>query len=93
MLEGDFNVLKQAKNIADYNPLVPVFKFIGGVIGLILSILWVVHLSIFLLPEVPVNNFLNEYLILWGYKFTQIHHLESMDSFLRADSFLFCLRA
>lgn len=44
-----------------YNPLVPWFKLILSVFGGLLSLLWVIHIILYVLFDPPLNNFLNEY--------------------------------
>jgi LMBR1 domain-containing protein 1 len=45
-----------------YNPLVPYFKLIMGVVSIILSAAWLIHIIIYMLVSPPVYPFLNSYL-------------------------------
>jgi LMBR1 domain-containing protein 1 len=45
-----------------YNPLVPYMKLAGGIISILLSAVWIVHIIIFMLFNPPIHPFINEYL-------------------------------
>lgn len=42
------------------NPLVYIMKLVMGLFGIGLSISWLLHIIIFMLPAVPINPFLNQ---------------------------------
>ena len=45
-----------------YNPLVPYMKLAAGLVGVLLSVVWVLHIIIFMLFSPPLHPFLNTYL-------------------------------
>jgi LMBR1 domain-containing protein 1 len=45
-----------------YNPLVPYFKLVGGVLGAFMSVLWIIQIIIYMLFNPPLHPFLNQYL-------------------------------
>ena len=45
-----------------YNPLVPYMKLVGGALGAMLTLVWLVHIVIFMLFSPPLHPFLNTYL-------------------------------
>jgi len=45
-----------------YNPLVPYMKLVGGALGALLTLVWLVHIVIFMLFSPPLHPFLNTYL-------------------------------
>lgn len=47
---------------AHYNPLVPFAKLVGGVISIVLSLAWLLHIILYLLFNPPIFGFLNIYL-------------------------------
>mmetsp|Transcript_20192 Transcript_20192/g.42289 ORF Transcript_20192/g.42289 Transcript_20192/m.42289 type:complete len:528 (+) Transcript_20192:60-1643(+) len=62
LLESDVEDLKLChENYHKYNPLVPYFKLLFGIVSLILSLLWIVQICIFILPNPPLTPFLNDY--------------------------------
>jgi len=63
LLQKDIEILKQLKNLNQINPLIPFFKLVAGIFCLCFSLLWVIHIAIFVLPNPPLNDFLNTYFI------------------------------
>ncbi|GMI32230.1 hypothetical protein TeGR_g10311, partial [Tetraparma gracilis] len=62
MLETDVEELKLChENYHKYNPLVPIFKLLMGLVALILSLLWVIQICLYILPDPPITPFLNDY--------------------------------
>jgi LMBR1 domain-containing protein 1 len=59
MLKTDIDIYKRVLKLRDENPLIPIGKLIIGVFGLIISIMWLVHIALFMLPDPPVDEFLN----------------------------------
>lgn len=49
------------ENYKEYNPLVPFFSLILGLCFVILSVTWLIQISIFVLPKKPIHPFLNTY--------------------------------
>jgi len=45
-----------------YNPLLPYFSLIGGILSIILSLVWIIQIAINVLPNTPLHPFLNDYL-------------------------------
>ncbi|KAL9183464.1 hypothetical protein ACHAXT_004320 [Thalassiosira profunda] len=48
-------------NYKNYNPLIPIGCLLGGICAFILSIFWVLHIILYMLPKSPVTPFLNSY--------------------------------
>ena len=64
VLERDKDELMACKNILkEYNPLKPYFKLIVGCFYGLVSLLWIIHIFIFLLVKPRASIFLNEFLI------------------------------
>lgn len=66
LLEGDVDDFKNcSSNYQNYNPLIPYFALILGVIAFIVSIFWVLHIILYVIPKStsgnPVTPFLNSY--------------------------------
>lgn len=45
-----------------YNPLVPYFKLVLGVISILISIVWLIQIIVYMLFTPPLHPFLNTYL-------------------------------
>jgi len=45
------------------NPLVPIFKLIAGILSIGISLSWLIHIGVFILPPQPVNQFLNTFFL------------------------------
>ena len=45
-----------------YNPFVPYMKLIGGIFSIILSLIWIIHIIIYMLFNPPLHPFINTYL-------------------------------
>ena len=43
-----------------YNPLVPYMKLVAGVVSVLLSAVWVIHIVIYMLFSPPLHPFLNQ---------------------------------
>lgn len=64
VLEKDHADLKLCQGpTADFTPLIPYAKLLGGILGGAISLLWFLHIVLFMLVEPPVTPFLNEYFI------------------------------
>lgn len=48
-------------NYKNYNPLIPIGCLLGGICSFILSLFWVLHIILYMLPKHPVTPFLNSY--------------------------------
>ena len=44
-----------------YNPLIPFFKLLAGLLSGVLTILWLLQICLYMLPPEPVTPFLNDY--------------------------------
>lgn len=62
-LKKDVEVLKVAYELKGGNPIWYVFKLVLGLCSLVLSVTWIIHIGIFVLPRVPVHPFLNDFFI------------------------------
>lgn len=64
ILEKDVEALQACKNfLKEYNPLIPYFKLIGGIFFGCISLLWLLHIILYILTSPPASKFLNSYLI------------------------------
>jgi len=62
LLEEDVEDLQNcSSNYAKYNPLVPYFSLLGGILAIVISITWVVQVCVYVLPKTPYHPFLNNY--------------------------------
>lgn len=48
-------------NYKNYNPLIPIGCLLGGICSFIISLFWVLHIILYMLPKTPVTPFLNSY--------------------------------
>jgi len=64
-LKQDFQVLNMAYKLKNGkgNPLAPIIKLILGILSIGISISWLIHIGVFILPPVPANQFLNQFFI------------------------------
>lgn len=62
-LKKDYQILYIAHQLKGGNPLVYIFKGFLGCIFICLSILWFIHIAIFVLPRKPYHPFLNEFFV------------------------------
>jgi len=61
VLERDLDYLRECKTIGEnYNPLIPLGNLLGGLLGILISILWIAQIIMFTQNEV---GFLNNYLM------------------------------
>jgi len=64
LLDEDAEELKAcAANYEGYNPLMPWLSLFGGILAFVISIAWIVHISIFMLPVKPIHPLLNSFFI------------------------------
>ena len=63
LLETDYDKFRAAKDIANYNPLYPIFLLLAGIISACITILWVLHVIVFMFFYPPQSQFLNNYFI------------------------------
>ena len=49
------------ENYKNYNPLIPIGCLLGGICAFIISLFWVLHIILYMLPNTPVTPFLNTY--------------------------------
>lgn len=50
-----------SENYKNYNPLIPIGCLIGGILAFIISMFWVLHIILYMLPAEPVTPFLNSF--------------------------------
>jgi len=62
-LKQDVDLLQACKDLRNTNPIWYFLKLVMGIIGIILSITWVIHIIIFILPPRPYYPFLNNFFI------------------------------
>lgn len=63
LLEQDQEELKACQEVSKgYNPLIPFVKLFFGIITLLISLLWVIHIIVYMLVSPPADLFLNKYL-------------------------------
>jgi hypothetical protein len=63
LLEEDFDVWKQEKDYSENSIMMPFVFLILGVLGAMISTLWVIHVLVFMFFYPPQSNFLNDYFI------------------------------
>lgn len=64
ILEEDVEELKWCHELYHkYNPLIPFGKLLCGILSSLLSLMWIIHVCIFVLPDDPISPFLNEYFV------------------------------
>jgi len=63
LLKQDLKVLNISYNLKGGNPFIPFGKFLVGIIGAVVSFMWFLHICIFILPDPPVDPFLNNLFI------------------------------
>jgi len=49
------------ENYKNYNPLIPIGCLVLGICSFIISLFWVLHIILYVLPKDPVTPFLNDY--------------------------------
>jgi len=62
-LKQDVELLEACKNLRDTNPLWYFLKLFLGLVGIVLSTTWIIHIIIFILPSPPFYPFLNKFFI------------------------------
>jgi len=62
-LKQDVELLQACRDLRNTNPLWYIFKLVLGLICIVLSITWIIHIIIFILPPVPYYPFLNNFFI------------------------------
>jgi len=62
-LKQDYKILNVAHKLKGGNPLIPFAKLIAGIIGIGVSLSWLIHMCIFILPPHPAHQFLNLFFI------------------------------
>lgn len=64
LLESDAVDLKLChEDYKNFNPLKPVAKLLAGIISSIISVMWLFHIALYMLPSTPLVPFLNTYFI------------------------------
>lgn len=63
LLMEDWERLKLSRNFRESNPLWYILSLFFGIIGSIISFLWLLHICLFILPKKPISNFLNHVFI------------------------------
>jgi LMBR1 domain-containing protein 1 len=70
LLEEDYKQLNLCKAYSTkYNPLLPIFWLIVGILFGIIGILWITHIILYMLISPAVTNFLNNYFTWFDYWF------------------------
>ncbi|KAL0220706.1 hypothetical protein RCL1_000560 [Eukaryota sp. TZLM3-RCL] len=72
VLEQDHKFLQMAQDKIQYSPLVYFGHFILGLLGLIVSLSWAVHIALYVIPVEVVHPFLNSLLLYFDYRFPLI---------------------
>jgi len=63
LLEQDVeDFQKCSSHYSTYNPLIPYFSLAGGILSIVLSLVWIIQIAINVLPKEPLHPFLNGYL-------------------------------
>lgn len=66
-LEKEWKHWKHEKEISKKSLLEFYIKLIGGFLGGVLSLLWILHIILYVLPSKPITPFLNDVLIALQY--------------------------
>jgi len=62
LLEQDVEDFKACtSNYENYNPLRPYISLFLGICSIVISIVWVIHIVVYIFPETPLSPFLNSY--------------------------------
>lgn len=68
LLEQDVTDFTAASEKSEnYNPLLPWLGLMGGIFSLILTLTWFIHISIYVIPNPPLNSFLNAFFEALGF--------------------------
>lgn len=62
-LKKDYQMLHVAHELKGGNPLIPFAQLIFGILSICISISWLLHICIFMLPNTPPTQFLNSFFI------------------------------
>jgi len=64
LLEKDVSDFTSASSASEkYNPLLPWIGLFAGVFSSVISLAWICHIAVFLLPPTPISPFLNAFLM------------------------------
>lgn len=63
MLESDYEKFRAAKDMGKYNPLWPIGMLLLGMLASILTVMWVLHVIVYMFFFPPLSQFLNQYFI------------------------------
>lgn len=62
LLEEDVEEFQDCSaNYKNHNPLIPIGSLIMGIFSILLSLLWIIHIIIYIFPDEPLSPFLNLY--------------------------------
>lgn len=62
-LKKDIEILEISHALKGGNPFIPWLNLIGGILAILLSISWLLHIILFMLPNPPIDPFLNTFFI------------------------------
>lgn len=62
-LKKDYVMLDLSHRLKGGNPLWYILKLVLGIIGIVVSLTWIIHIAIFMLPKKPFHPFLNNYFV------------------------------
>ncbi len=65
LLETDYEKFRASKDMGNYNPLYPVAMLLLGLLSCILTIMWVLHVIVFMFFYPPQSQFLNNYFMIF----------------------------
>lgn len=57
----DFQLCDPQSYREHYNPFVPWFKLLGGIVSLVISLTWIIHMILYMFVSPPIYPFLNTY--------------------------------
>ena len=60
LLEKDVEDFQACSNNSS-NPLIPYFCLVGGILSFVITLLWLFHICVYVLPNEPIVPFLNTY--------------------------------
>ncbi len=62
-LKKEWKILDVSHRLKGGNPLWPFFLLLVGIFGISLSITWLIHIGIFMTPDIPFTPFLNNFFV------------------------------
>ncbi|GKT36977.1 LIMR family protein DDB_G0293610 [Aduncisulcus paluster] len=87
LLEKDFDYVMTSRGQREYNPIGYWFKLLGGILTAVVSLMWLLHIILFMHIDPPVSPFLNSVLMY----FNNFRFVSTVIYALLAFYLLFCV--